>query len=63
MKPNGLVAAASMTSRMFTPSRRPMMANSLASAMFTLRKVFSYSLASSATLGLETSSTRVMTCP
>ena len=41
MKPNGLVAAASITSRMLTPRRRPISENSLASAMLTLRNVFS----------------------
>ena len=61
MKPNGLVAAASMTSHGSTPIFRQAKASSLASAMLTLRNVFSSSLAVSATRGLETSNTRVVT--
>ena len=54
MKPNGLVAAASMTSQTSTPSLSQTMAISLTSPMFTLRKVFSRSLTSSAASGEET---------
>ncbi len=41
MNPNGLVAAASMTSHTLTFRWWQIMASSLASAMLTLRKVFS----------------------
>ena len=61
MKPNGLVAAASMTSHGSTPILRQAKASSLASAMFTLRKVFSRSLAVSATRGLEARKTLEVT--
>ena len=54
MYPNGLVAAASMTSHTSTPMRSHSMAVSLTSAMFTLRKTFSRILVISATSGLET---------
>ena len=57
MNPNGFVAAASMTSQGSTPIRRHANASSFANAMFTLRKVFSSSLAVSATRGLDTSKT------
>src|SRR5229473_2252659 len=57
MKPNGFVAAASITSHGSTPIVRQATASSLASAMFTLRNVFSSSLAVSATRGLEASNT------
>ena len=49
MKPKGLVAAASMTSQTSMPIRSQSSFSSLTSAMFTERKVFSKSLASSAT--------------
>ena len=58
MKPNGLVAAASMTSQMSMPSSWANIASSLTRAMLTWRNVFSSSLASSATFGLETGTTR-----
>src|SRR5258705_461849 len=48
MKPNGLVAAASMTSHTSTPSLSHTIAISLTSPMFTLRNVFSRILTSSA---------------
>jgi len=60
MKPNGLVAAASITSQTLTPSLSHMMAISLTSPMFTARKVFSSSLTISAARGEETGTTRSM---
>ena len=48
MNPNGLVAAASITSQTSTPKRSAMIAVSLTSPMFTARKVFSRILVSSA---------------
>jgi hypothetical protein len=51
MKPNGLVEAASIASHTSTPSSRPNIASSFTSATFTCRKVFSMSLASSASRG------------
>jgi len=51
MKPYGFVAAASMTSQTSMPMRSHSLAISLASAMFTARKMFSSSFASS---GVET---------
>ena len=59
MKPNGLVAAASMTSHTSTPSLSQMIAISLTRPMFTMRKVFSSSLTSSAASGDETGTMRV----
>ena len=56
MNPNGLVAAASMTSQTSTPIRSHSSASWLTRAIFTLRKTFSRSLASSAASG-ELSST------
>src|SRR6185436_6869392 len=53
MKPNGLVAAAATTSHTEIPSFRLMMANSLTSAMFTERKVFSKSFTISAVSGID----------
>lgn len=53
MNPNGLVAAASMTSQMSMPIRSHIIAISLINAMLTLRKVFSSSLDISATFGVE----------
>ena len=58
MKPNGFVAAASMTSQTSKPSLRHMIAISLTRPMFTLRKVFSRSFTISAASGLETGTTR-----
>ena len=46
-----------MTSQTEIPSRSHITAISLASAMFTARKVFSWSFAVSATIGLETGTT------
>ena len=57
MKPNGLVAAASMTSQTSTPNRSAMIAVSLTSPMFTARKVFSRLLVSSAASADETGTT------
>src|SRR5690606_24510408 len=48
MKPNGLVAAASITSQTSTPSLSQTIAISLTRPMLTLRKVFSSSFTSSA---------------
>ena len=48
MKPNGFVAAASITSHTSTPSLSHTIAISLTSPMFTLRKVFSRIFTSSA---------------
>ncbi len=58
MKPNGLVAAADTTSQTEMPSLRHMIANSLTSAMFTERNVFSNSLTISAVSGPDTGTTR-----
>ena len=55
MKPNGLVAAASMISQTSSPIRSQSWANSFASAMLTARKMFSSSLVISADSGEETS--------
>jgi hypothetical protein len=54
MNPNGLVEAAPITSQMSIPMRWVRTASSLTSAMFTERKMFSSSLASSAASGEET---------
>ncbi len=62
MKPNGFVAAASITSHGSTPIFRHAKASSLARAIFTLRNVFSSNFAVSATRGLDTSNTRAVTC-
>ena len=51
MNPNGLVAAASMTSQMSIPRRSQSIASSLTRAMLTERKMFSSSFVSSAGLG------------
>ena len=60
MNPNGLVAAASTTSQMSTPSRSAMRAVSFTSPMLTARKVFSRILLSSATSALDTGTMRSM---
>ena len=57
MKPNGFVAAASMTSQTSMPMRSHSSASSLTRAMLTFRKTFSSSFASSATSGEESSIT------
>ncbi|MNI57674.1 hypothetical protein D3C73_1127490 [compost metagenome] len=57
MKPNGLVAAASMTSQMSMPMRSHIIAISFTKAMFTLRNVFSSNLDISATFGEDTGTT------
>ena len=49
MKPNGLVAAASITSQTLTPMRSHIRAISFASPILIMRKVFSSSLTISAT--------------
>ena len=54
MNPNGLVAAASMTSHTSMPSLLHIMASSFAMPMFTARKVFSSSLTISAVAGDDT---------
>ena len=58
MNPNGLVAAASMTSHTSRPIRSHSSASWLTNAMFTLRKMFSSSLAISAASGDESRTTR-----
>ena len=58
MKPNGFVAAASMTSHTLTCRASQICLNSLANAMFTFRKVFSNSFDSSATRADDTRYTR-----
>ena len=63
VKPNGLVAAASMTSQMSMSIRSASIAISLTSAMLTERKMFSSSLESSATSGVETGTTVSQTRP
>ena len=60
MKPNGLLAAASMTSQTSTPRRSHMSATSLTRPMFTLRKVFSSSFTISAVWVEETGITLSM---
>ncbi len=62
MKPKGLVAAASMTSHTSTPSRSHMMASSLTRPRLIMRKVFSSSLAISATSAEETGTTCFKAC-
>ena len=57
MKPNGLVAAAATTDQTSMPSPWQNTASSLTRAMFTCRKVFSSSFASSASFGLRTGTT------
>ncbi len=57
MKPNGLVAAASITSQTSSPSTSHISAISLTSPMLTARKVFSSSLTISAASVLETGTT------
>ncbi len=57
MKPNGLVAAASITSQTSIPSRSQSWESSLTRAMLTERKMFSSSFASSAASGVETTTT------
>ncbi len=57
MKPNGLVAAAAIASQVSIPWSAQITASSLTSAMLTMRKVFSSSLAISAVRGLESSVT------
>ncbi len=63
MKPNGLVAAASITSHTSTPSRSHMMAISLTRPMLIMRKVFSSSLAISATSAVDTGTTVLSAWP
>ena len=57
MNPNGLVAAASMTSQVSMPCSAHSTASSLTRAMLTMRKVFSSSLAISAVRQLDTALT------
>ena len=57
MNPNGLVAAASMTSHTSIFMRSQSIASSFISAMLTLRKMFSSSLVISATSGVLTGTT------
>ena len=60
MNPNGLVAAASITSHTFSPMRSHSSASSFTSAILTERKTFSNSLVSSAARGDETGTTRLV---
>ena len=55
IKPYGLVSAAESASKVGMPRAFAIWANSFTSAIFTWRKVFSKSLAASATSGDETS--------
>ena len=57
IKPNGLVAAASITSHTSTPRRSHMIASSLTRPMLIMRKVFSSSFAISAASAEETVTT------
>ncbi len=57
MKPNGFVAAASITSHTSTPSLSQTIAISLTRPMFTERKVFSSSFDSSAASARDTGTT------
>src|SRR6201995_4273664 len=57
MKPNGFVAAASITSHTSMSMRSQSCASSLTSAMLTERKMFSSSFVSSAASAVETSCT------
>ena len=63
MKPNGLVAAASMTSRMSIPMASQTIFSSLTRPMLTARWMFSRSLVISAARVEETGTTRSMTWP
>ena len=54
MNPYGLVAAASTTSQMSIPIRSQSSPNSLTSAMFTERKMFSSNFDISAASGVDT---------
>ncbi|OAN35174.1 hypothetical protein A4X16_04775 [Microbacterium sp. H83] len=58
MNPKGLVAAASIDSHTFTSSSSANTASSLTRAMLTWRKVFSSSLVSSASFGVDTGTVR-----
>ena len=57
MNPNGLVAAARMTSHASMPSRRDIIATSLTRPMLTARNVFSSSFTISALSVLDTGTT------
>ncbi len=57
MKPNGLVAAASITSQTSMPMSWVSMASSFTSAMFTWRNVFSSSFVVSAARAEDTGTT------
>ena len=62
MKPNGFVAAASMTSQTSMSTSWQSIAISFASAMFTWRNVFSSSFASSAARQDDTAMTLSTSC-
>ncbi len=62
MKPNGLVAAASITSQTLMPMRSHIMAISFTIPMLIMRKVFSSSFTISATCVELTGTTRSMAC-
>jgi hypothetical protein len=63
MKPNGLVAAASITPHTSSPRTSHACASSLASAMLIIRKVFSYTFTSSAASALSTGTIVSKTLP
>jgi len=63
MKPNGFVAAASITSHTLTPSLSHTIAISFTSPMFTLRNVFSRILTSSAASVEDTGTSRSIAGP
>ncbi len=61
MKPNGFVEAASSTFQMSMPIRSKTILSSLTRAMLTARKMFSTSLAASASRALPTRTVRTTT--
>ncbi len=63
MKPKGLVSAAPITSQTSMPMRSKITFSSFTRAMFTERKMFSRSLADSATRALDTGTTRSSAAP
>ena len=63
MNPNGFVEAASIASHTLIPRSAANMASSLTSAMLTWRKVFSSSLASSASRVPDTDTTSSTMAP
>ncbi len=63
MKPNGLVAVASIADQMSTPSSLAKIASSFTRAMLTWRNVFSSSLTSSASAVDPTGTTFSISAP